>query len=321
MKTIKCKICKRKCKNLMSLSKHVVVHDMTSQSYYDKFKRKINEGFCLNCKRPTLFRNFRFGYNKTCSYKCKMTGKLNHRSDVEMSKETRQKISEGNKGEHKIIKCLNCQKEIDIPVKRKRKYCSHSCATSYRNKYEDNPMFNKKSRLKNGRSQRKRLKDKQNHPMYGKYHSIKAREKQSHAAAIRVLTSGKQNIWDHCQFGIFYSIKNKTNIRYDSGFELKFYKMLEQMINITKYKRCDFSIRYKHNDQYRKYIPDLIVSSWCYPDEVVEIKPLCYVKNEINVLKANAARRQVRKRNMSYKIWTEKNLALTNKLLTHRKNY
>jgi very-short-patch-repair endonuclease len=173
MIVIKCKICFRKYCGYVGLAAHIrPMHNITSQQYYDEqLKKNKNKGKCLNCKKQTKFKDLHLGYNKFCGHFCKSQGKFHPCLGKTHSKETRQKMSDAHKGERKIVKCLNCYVEFDVIVRSKRKYCSHSCAASYRNKYECNPMWNKKSRLKNGKSQKKRLKNKENHPMYQKKHS------------------------------------------------------------------------------------------------------------------------------------------------------
>lgn len=38
--------------------------------YYDKHLKKDNDGVCLNCGRPTLFKNLVRGYKKSCCKEC-----------------------------------------------------------------------------------------------------------------------------------------------------------------------------------------------------------------------------------------------------------
>ena len=53
------------------LCKHVRhAHGITSKEYYDKFFKSENEGKCLECGKPTRFKNFNDGYRLFCSSEC-----------------------------------------------------------------------------------------------------------------------------------------------------------------------------------------------------------------------------------------------------------
>lgn len=75
---MKCEICgtdrmsgNRLIKDFMSLSKHVrMFHKMLSQTYYDKYHKKENEGKCLICKNETMYCDLKRGYCLTCSVSC-----------------------------------------------------------------------------------------------------------------------------------------------------------------------------------------------------------------------------------------------------------
>lgn len=67
----KCEICGKEYKNRRGLMAHVrQVHDPTTQQYYDTYLRKENEGFCLECGKPTRYHGMIHGYSKFCCGRC-----------------------------------------------------------------------------------------------------------------------------------------------------------------------------------------------------------------------------------------------------------
>ena len=71
---IKCLICNREFNNIISLSRHLRSHKISSKDYYDKYLKKDGEGICPmygripSCKKYTKFRSWR--YLKHCSTRC-----------------------------------------------------------------------------------------------------------------------------------------------------------------------------------------------------------------------------------------------------------
>ncbi len=66
-----CNICKKDFKSNRSLGIHIVsTHNMTTKQYYDLYLKKENEGACLNCNKPTQYRNITKGYRLFCSKNC-----------------------------------------------------------------------------------------------------------------------------------------------------------------------------------------------------------------------------------------------------------
>jgi len=45
-------------------------HNMNLQEYYDICFKKPNEGICIVCGKPTIFKSFYLGYNNHCSREC-----------------------------------------------------------------------------------------------------------------------------------------------------------------------------------------------------------------------------------------------------------
>jgi hypothetical protein len=64
-----CKICNQNVKyeDFGNFYKHhLKLHNISLKSYYDKCLSKPNEGFCLDCGKPTFFKNCKLGYNIRC---------------------------------------------------------------------------------------------------------------------------------------------------------------------------------------------------------------------------------------------------------------
>jgi len=71
--TLICKICKRECKNRLSLTNHIHRgHKLKLKEYYDIFFKTLTEDICRNsvCGGKTSFRNLFYGYSQYCSIKC-----------------------------------------------------------------------------------------------------------------------------------------------------------------------------------------------------------------------------------------------------------
>ena len=66
-----CKICNKKYKNYKSLSLHIrQTHKIESQSYFDKYLKKEDDGKCAVCGKPTNFKSLSMGYYTHCSHDC-----------------------------------------------------------------------------------------------------------------------------------------------------------------------------------------------------------------------------------------------------------
>jgi len=75
---IECKICKVSIKNYQSLSKHIkTYHEMSSETYYTEYVKKINE--CVVCSKKTKFVNINTGFKLVCSRRC---GAIHHRKNL-----------------------------------------------------------------------------------------------------------------------------------------------------------------------------------------------------------------------------------------------
>ena len=85
---IKCKFpnCNKELKNLNSLSKHIKIHKISSQQYYDKFIKSDNEDKCLECGNVTTYMDLRQGYRKYCHNPCPSPQELSKVLEKSMNK-------------------------------------------------------------------------------------------------------------------------------------------------------------------------------------------------------------------------------------------
>jgi len=71
MKSLKCKLCNRVCKNTLSLGIHISkTHKILPEKYYLKYINVRPKKFCVICSEPTKFLTIGQGYRKYCSQKC-----------------------------------------------------------------------------------------------------------------------------------------------------------------------------------------------------------------------------------------------------------
>ena len=71
-----CEICKKQCKSHGTGFHLKYYHNITFKEYYDLYLKKENEGFCLECGKPTKFQDGKHGYRQFCSLKCSNKSEL-----------------------------------------------------------------------------------------------------------------------------------------------------------------------------------------------------------------------------------------------------
>lgn len=102
---VNCGICGKQL-TILGLGRHIKNHDIDKKSYYDTFMRKLDEGHCVICGKPTRFIKFTKGYSRFCSKSCEfeynkpqMLDTMQKRYGVEyaaQSAELREKIRQTN---------------------------------------------------------------------------------------------------------------------------------------------------------------------------------------------------------------------------------
>lgn len=68
MNEFKCQICNKDFSTRQGLGNHIGRYH-NKKEYYDKFMKSKNEGICVICESPTIFRNMTLGYKQTCENK------------------------------------------------------------------------------------------------------------------------------------------------------------------------------------------------------------------------------------------------------------
>ena len=132
----KCLCCGKKI-NVKGLGRHISTkHGLSSKEYYDKYLKKENEGFCLNCKNETKFRRISCGYSKFCSPKCQNSNNFNPMKNHEYLEKTIQKMSKSHLG----IKSYNFGKHLS---EKQRLKISFSLKEYYKNNVNINRIMHR----------------------------------------------------------------------------------------------------------------------------------------------------------------------------------
>ncbi len=79
MKEFRCQICDKNFNSRQGLGNHIGRYH-NKKDYYDKFLKKENEGSCIICGSPTIFRNMVLGYKQTCESKACISENIKNKS-------------------------------------------------------------------------------------------------------------------------------------------------------------------------------------------------------------------------------------------------
>lgn len=124
-----------------------------------------------------------------------------------------------------------------------------------------------------------------------------------------LIIKGKHRINNQYKSGHFFSNKNNKKIHYRSSYENRYYKYLENNSQVISYNTEAFSIQYIDLEGLKKnYIPDVLVKYQNKTKELVEIKPKCFLKDKMVILKLQALKNYCEENNLIAKIITEKEL-------------
>jgi hypothetical protein len=124
----------------------------------------------------------------------------------------------------------------------------------------------KKTRKKMSEHQKERLKNKANHPLWGKSHRQESNEKNRQSQFRNIENGFRYNTPNSYESGSFYSNKLRANVTYRSSYERAFLYLLEKSTEYYQYE--PLSIPYVYNGEEHRYIPDFLVK-----DFLIEIKP------------------------------------------------
>ena len=108
--------------------------------------------------------------------------------------------------------------------------------------------------------------------------------------------------------GFYFSTKNQESFWHDSSYELRAFKLLDKLPTVKSYNRCVFYIEYSLGNTQHNYFPDIHVTYKNGHEEIVEIKPVRRLKDEINIAKFKAANKYYKDSPIRYVVWTEKKL-------------
>ena len=139
---IHCKICNRDI-GAHAWGVHLKTHNYTVKQYYDTYLKQPNEGFCINCGKPTTFYSTTRGYAKICSQLCQKQHVWDNMTDEQKNIS----ISKNSKSVKKYRK--NRSKEENLRIHRKMRQESkseHAIIDSIKSIYNGTIFRNKKSK-------------------------------------------------------------------------------------------------------------------------------------------------------------------------------
>ena len=118
--SVECKLCSKKFKNLISLSRHIKRShsDVSTEDYYNLYLRTNNdEGLCKICQKPTKFIDLQTGYKDTCYKTCTNIFKYGFSSPF-CHQETHSKSRQTKLKRYGDAKYLNVEKQKETMLKK-----------------------------------------------------------------------------------------------------------------------------------------------------------------------------------------------------------
>ena len=141
----------------------------------------------------------------------------------------------------------------------------------------------------------------------GKIASKETRRKLSIVAVERTMKYGVYGGRKYYR-GIHSSIKS-GEIRYNSSYEFRAYKVLDKLDDIQSYGACKTYILYIWGDgTEHRYTPDIHIVYTDGHEEIVEVKPKKLLKIPKNIAKFKAANKFYKDSPIKYSVWTETKL-------------
>jgi len=126
-------------------------------------------------------------------------------------------------------------------------------------------------------------------------HMLEEQKRKMRLAAKKRIQEGRHNN-ARGRSGWFYSKKNNKRLHYRSHLERDWYKLLERLDFVQKYKTEPVSISYIWKGGIHLYIPDLLVYLKNGTIDLIEIKPEYIWNNGQNKAKWKAAKKWCEKR-------------------------
>ena len=298
----------RNCKHCgISFFSYKKVQTCCSRSCSNAYKKDLRQqaiepNICEWCSKEYILLNLTPSKRKIqrfCSPKC--VTKWNATQT-----EAHKKISEANKGKTPWNKGIPRTTEERVNI-------SKSLRENGNLKGEKNPFYGKH----HTEETKKKLSiasteycEEHGNSFKGKTHSTESKDQMSKSRVGWMISNGGDNANNKNYItGYYFSTKNQEELWHDSSYELRAYKLLDQLSVVKSYGRCDFSIRYLHEDgTTHRYIPDTLIKYTDGREEVIEIKPTTKLKEDLNVRKFKAGNKKYKDSSTRYVVWTEKKL-------------
>jgi hypothetical protein len=285
--------------------------------------------FCsIKCKKKEEYNRKRNRYEVICEY-CKKLFKTSNQQTRLCSPACINTITKKHDDIKK--KCIECDNDFYTSyIRRRKQFCSYSCATTHKNKNRTeetnikisetiknqfasgeriHPFMGKilteqhKQRISEERIIKGSAAGKHN-PMFGKNHSIKTKEQISETRSNRMV-NGDYKTW-FCK-GTYYSLKINKNINYKSSWEKQVIQFLDKDEKVISFSYEPIRVPYLFEIK-RHYIPDLLITYKDGNQKLIEIKPSYYVDAEINQAKFKAAQEYCDSKGILFEVWTEKTI-------------
>jgi len=136
----------------------------------------------------------------------------------------------------------------------------------------------------------------------------------SKAASIRIM-QGKGLGYGKC--GKITLPRLNVTLHYRSSYEKDILLLLDKCLDVSNISVESLRITYYDvNRKERYYIPDFLVTTYTNDTYIVEVKPKCFVNDNINKLKFIAAKKYAIQHNMMFLILTEEILLNKNSVTT-----
>jgi hypothetical protein len=201
-----------------------------------------------------------------------------YHSGKPLSKETKRKISAATKGRK-------------LSEKHKRKIG------------EANKGVSRGKGVKKSAEHKRKIgaKSKGNKVWLGRKHKEESKRKISKGLT-KAYLEGRHDVSNLTYITGYHNSPKAGRVYYRSSLELEYYKALDSEDNVKSYKVEPEAVNYEIDGRRRRYIPDLYVEyadgDWC----IAEVKPSCFLEDEVVQAKVCAAEEEY---GDHFEVWTE----------------
>jgi len=193
-----------------------------------------------------------------------------------------------------------------------RKYCSCRCSS-----LANRESISERIRVRNLAN----WKSPEYRKMVIKRVSNQMKKRWSSKEARDTLSTKMSNLWKDPDFrskcsnsygisGHYFSKKNQKNLYYRSSWELRSYNILESSELVSRFDSEPFSIPYINplDNKIHQYIPDIKVYFIDGTQMIVEVKPECFLSDDVVVAKLSSLEIYCNSNSYLMSVWTEKDL-------------